>query len=301
MEQPGSKALRYRTAGSMRQADRVFALLVPAVLEAPRVGRAPGTWRRSRPGAGSPESSSQQHLLRSGEVRHDSRRKHRARGARTVGQLAGERLDRICLQRRDVRGAAVSGRPAARGPGGRRVSPSATSRSGSSARAGLPAGPRVPPPHGRRGRPLPRAPGIPRIRHTVRAGGRLARPHGALSPVSGRRSRITSMSWTPSTCRAAADSAVLHPGNGLRIGSRMRCLAVRDRDQAQPGPRGGQHGHRPAHAQDLVVRMSGDDHDARPAQRVSGRKMLQPGPGVASVSSAVPGRSMRFGAAGAAP
>ena len=87
------------------------------------------------------------------------------------------------------------------------------------------------------------------------------------------------MSWTPSTCRAAADSAVLHPGNGLRIGSRMRCLAVCDRDQAQPGPRGGQHGHRPAHAQDLVVRMSGDDHDARPAQRVSGRKMLQPRPG----------------------
>ena len=39
MEQPGSKALRYRRSGSSARADRVLALLVPAVLESPRVAR----------------------------------------------------------------------------------------------------------------------------------------------------------------------------------------------------------------------------------------------------------------------
>ena len=207
----------------------------------------------------------------------------RAAPARSSAGWRSSRWPHLPSAGRDVRG---SGIRQARGQGTRRsrgMRPVPHPDRVAQHVPGCRAGPRGPPPHGRRGRPLPRAPGIPRIRRTVRAAGRLARPHGRLSPVSGRRSRITSMSWTPSTCRAAADSAVRTRRDGLRIGSRMRCLAVGDRDQAQPGPRRGQHGHRAAHAEDLVVGVSGDDHDARPAQRVSGRKMLQPGPGVASL------------------
>jgi len=56
---------------------------------------------------------------------------------------------------------------------------------------------------------------------------------------------------------------------------------------------GGQHRHRSASAQDLVVGVGGDDHDAGPVQRSAAGKCFSPAHS-SQASSAVPGRSMWF-------
>ena len=55
----------------------------------------------------------------------------------------------------------------------------------------------------------------------------------------------------------------------------MGRLAVGNRDQAKPRSGGGQQGHRPADAQNLVVRVSGHDHDTRPGAQAGEVQMPQ--------------------------
>ena len=168
------------------------------------------------------------------------------------------------------RRAAIPGRPAARGPGGATSSPSATSRSDRAAPARLPtraarpagpwsawascsqgAGPTAYPAHSPR-------------RRAASSSSKAA--ESGIGQTQPDRLDVTGPQRVPGGGRFRRPD----PGNGLWIGARMRRLAVRDGDQAQPGPGGGEHGHRPAHAQDLVIGMSGDDRRTRPAPRISG-------------------------------
>ena len=299
-EQPGSKARRYRRAGSCA---RLTAYLRrsyqrcwnPHGSRGGRVHRVEVAQRAEE----LPERSPQQHLLRPGEMRHDPGRQHGPARGPAVG-AAGWRRPGWPNASWPRRGGQRY--PARTRPGHPRVSrawPSATSRSGSSARSGRPprppGAPRGPRPRDRRARPDPTAPGRRRNRRTARAGGGelvLAGGHpgvgepqpdhfGVLGAQHGRARRPTPRS---ASAPIAAGSA-----------SGMRRLAVGDRDQAQPRSGRGQDGHRPADAEHLVVGMGRDDQRRSP--RPAGRP---PAAAAAPATSPTPPPGCRAGRCGSA-
>ena len=134
--------------------------------------------------------------MRSGEVRHDARRKHRS-GALTVGELAGERADGRSLpgldlgRQRNLAGPRPGHPPVTRFPAHRAARRAALPAASWSAWASASQGARqtAKPAHSSRRRAD-------------------SSSSQAASPVSGNRSLITSIPSTPSTASASADSAV---------------------------------------------------------------------------------------------
>ena len=220
--------------------------------------------RRSNRGTRVIDASPEQDLLRTGEMRDSARGQDGVRppgpwlppppaGWRSSGSpLAWPLLPRAAAGR-GARGATE--------PGGRRETPSATSRpdrrsfSGNARLAELPTDSWsgwTSLSHGAR---QTANPAVRSARRAVISPSRAAQA-GIGEPEPDDLHRLAA----PRTRRAAAVSSCAPPGQRGRLGeARMGRFAIGDRDQPQPGARRGQDGHGPAHAEHLIVGMGGQD------------------------------------------
>ena len=160
----------------LREADRVLAPLIPAVLEPPRVagGLVHGV-EVAAPGAGGDRGGHRSSTsCAPGEMGHDPGRQYRSGRGPAAGELAGEGLDGRTLPGRDAGG---SGIWHARCQGTRGSAwlgpvphPDRVAQHGPAAAAAA-RRPRGPRPRDRRAHPAPTARGRRRNRRTARAGG----------------------------------------------------------------------------------------------------------------------------------